>query len=299
MVIVMRGIRKKGSVSIILCIAIIGLFGFAAYSIDIGIIYIEKTKLTNAIDSSVLAAALELPQNPTNARAVATEYLQKNDIDPSGFIIGISADNKSIEIDGNRNVKHLFAPIIGINSSIVTGTAKAQIAPVKSVTGGIRPFAVEPYNFVYGQLVALKNGAGSSYHGNFGAVALGQSGASAYRNNGCYGYSGTICIGDYIDTEPGNMSGPTNTIISYMSSDNSTFSDYTRDSIKLWTIPIVQTLAVNGRKPVLVIGFAKFYMESNQDGSGDINGRFVQYVTSGNIDMTATDTGLYGVKLVK
>jgi len=298
---VMRGRRKKGSVSIILCIAILGLFGFAAYSIDIGIIYVQKTKLTNAIDSSVLAASLELPQNPTNARAVATEYLQKNDIDPSGFIIGISIDNKSIEIEGTRNVNHLFAPFIGINHSIVSATAKAQIGPINAVVGGVRPFAVEIYNFNYGQLITLKEGAGSGYHGNYGAVRLGGNGASVFKANALYGYSGTLTVGDYIDTEPGNMAGATNAIQNYINSEQSTFQNFTRESIRLWTIPVVDSLEVNGSKSVLIVGFAEFYVENIVGQSGKINvtGRFIKFVTKGEIDVTLTDTGLYGVKLVK
>jgi len=297
----LKKIRKKGSVSIILCLSIVGLFGFAAYSIDIGIIYVEKTKLTNAIDSSVLAAALELPQNPTNARVIATEYLQKNNIDPSGFIIGISTDNKSIEIDGTKNVNHLFAPIIGINSSVVDGTAKAQIGPINAVVGGVRPFAVEIYNFEYGQLVTLKEGAGDGYHGNYGVVRLGGSGSSVFKANALYGYPGTLTVGEYLDTETGNMAGTTNAIQNYINSEQSTFANFTRESIRLWTIPIVNTLEVNGSKSVLIVGFAEFYVENVVGDSGkiDVTGRFVKFVTKGEIDVTLKDTGLYGVKLVK
>jgi len=293
-----KKLNEKGNVAIILCVAVVALFGFTAYVVDIGLLYVQKTRISNAIDSAVMAAMLELPSNPVSAKVVALDYLEKNGMDSKEALVTISADNKSIQIDGVRTVNHYFAPVIGIKSGKVGVSAKAEIGPVKSATG-IRPFAVEPYNFNYGEMVTLKEGAGSAYHGNFGAVSLGGRGASTYTRNGCYGYSGTVSVGDYIDTEPGNMSGPTNSIKNFMKSDTSTFSNYTRDSIRLWTIPIVKTLDVNGRKPLLVIGFAKFFIEGDQDKSSNINGRFVQYVTSSDIDMTAIDTGLYGVKLVK
>jgi len=301
----MKRLNDKGSVSIIFCVAIVVLLGFAAYVIDIGLVYIEKTKLSNAIDSAVLAAAMELPQNPTNARVVANQYLQSNDVQPSETVVSISADNKTIEIDALRSVNHLFAPIIGISSSHVNSSSRAQIGPIKSIRGGIRPFAVERYanneGFVYGQLVTLKVGAGNGYHGNYRAVALGGTGASVFKANSLYGYKGAISVGDYIDTETGNMAGATNAIENYINSEQSSFNNFSRNSIRLWTIPIVNTLEVDGRKPVLVLGFAEFYVESMIKNSGEsgINGRFVRFVTKGEIDMTLDDRGLYGVKLVR
>lgn len=299
----MKKSKKKGSVAILLCLVMISLLGFTAYVVDIGMIYIEKTKLNNAIDSAVLAASLELPSNPANARIVANQFLLNNNVDPNQTVIGISADNKSIEIDGIINVKHLFAPILGINSSSVNGNTKAEIGPIKSVTGGIRPFAVVMYNFTYGQLITLKTGAGDNYDGNYGAVALGGNGASVFRANAIYGYAGTISVNDYIDTEPGNMAGATNAIANYINSENSTFTNYSRDSIRLWTIPIVDTMDVNGRKTVKVIGFAKFFVEAvssaKKNSAMEIQGRFIKFVSTGELDNTLIDTGLYAVKLIK
>jgi len=57
----MKKLDSKGNVSIILCVIIAALFGFTAYVIDIGMVYIERIKLSNAMDSAALAAALELP----------------------------------------------------------------------------------------------------------------------------------------------------------------------------------------------------------------------------------------------
>lgn len=297
----MGKLDEKGSTAVLFCIMAAVLFGFAAYAIDIGNVYIEKTKLTNAVDSAVLAAALELPGNTEGARDTAIKYLQNNNIDPNSAVIGISSDNKSIEIYANKNVKHVFAPLIGINSSNVDANAKALIGSIKSVTGGIRPFAVAWYDFVYGQLVTLKTGAGGSYLGNYGAVALGGCGAVVFRENAIYGYSGTISVGDYIDTEPGNMAGATNAIKNYINSEQGSFQNYSRNSIRLWTIPIIESLDGEGRMSVKVIGFAQFYVEavSDVEGKTEINGRFVKYVTKGEIDTTLTDTGLYAVKLVR
>ncbi|MGH4119668.1 TadE/TadG family type IV pilus assembly protein [Clostridium sp.] len=297
----MRKLDNKGNVAIILCLVLTVLLGFTAYVVDIGLIYAEKVKLSNAIDSAVLAASLELPTNPIKAKDVATEYLVKNNVDPSKVSITISADNKSIEMVGIKTVDHFFAPIFGIDSSDVNAITKAIIAPVKSVKGGIRPFAVEIFDFSYGDVVTLKNGGGDGSNGNYGAVALGGTGSNLFESNGIYGYSGIITVGDMIDTEPGNMAGATNGIKNYINSECSDFSNFGRNSIRLWTIPLVDSLNVNGRKAVLVVGFAEFYVEAitKNSGKNQIQGRFVRFVTNGEVDMTISDTGVYGSKLVK
>ncbi|HEY5584948.1 MAG TPA: TadE/TadG family type IV pilus assembly protein [Ruminiclostridium sp.] len=295
----MKKLDNKGNVAIIMCLLITALLGLTAFVIDIGMVYVEKVKLSNAIDSAALAAVLELPIDDIKAKAVAEDYLQKNNVDPNQTVIAISEDHKSIQINGVKNVKHIFAQIIGISSSNIEVKTKAVVAPVKSVEGGIRPFAVEAYDFSYGDLVALKEGAGDGYQGNYGVVSFGGTGANVFRGNALYGYSGTISVGDYIDTEPGNMAGVCNDIKNYINSENSTFENFSRDSIRLWTIPLVDSLAENGRGTVLVSGFAVFYVENvtNKSGKLEFSGRFIRYVLNSQIDENLNDTGAYGAKL--
>lgn len=294
-------IDSKGSAIIILCLAVTVLLGFAAYALDIGMVYVEKEKLVDAADSAVLAAALELPNGDLNAEKKAEEYLQKNGVNPNDAVISINNDHKGVQITAVKNVKHVFAQIIGINSSNVNVKSGAIIAPANSITGGIRPFAVEKFDFSYGDIVTLKQGAGDGYHGNYGAVSLGGSGTSIFRQNALYGYSGKISVGDYIDTEPGDMAGACSDISKYINSESSTFNNFARNSIRIWTIPLVTSLLLNGQKSVQVIGFAELYVESVYKNAGkiQINGRFIKYVINSSSSTSLSDTGIYGVKLSK
>lgn len=275
------------------------IFGFTAYVIDIGLVYIEKTKLSNAVDAAVLAAALELPRDDEKAEEVALDYLKKNNVDCQNIVIDISEDKKSIQIHGDKNVKHLFAILLGIDKSNVKVNTKAVIGPARTVKGGIRPFAVEMYNFNYGDLVTLKEDAGDGYDGNYGGISLGGEGANVFKLNALYGYSGTISVGDMIPTEPGNIAGATMEIQKYIDTDYSSFNNFNRDSERLWTIPLVNSMMVNGKKEVLVLGFGQFFVENvkNKAGKIEIEGRFIKYVINGEIDMNLSDTGVYGVKL--
>lgn len=294
-------LNNKGNASVILSIAITAILGFTAYAVDIGLAYVERVKLSNAIDSAVLASMLELPRSEVKAKTVAIEYLEKNSVNPQDTLIEVSTDKKSIRIEGTKDVKYFFAPVIGINSSNLQASSRGIIGPISSTKGGIRPFAVEYFDFSYGDIVTLKVGAGDGHKGNYRAVALGGKGSSVFQSNAIYGYSGRISVGDWIDTETGNMAGATNNIKNYINSETSTFNNFKRDTIRLWTIPLVDTLEVNGRSQVQVTGFGQFYVEDvyNKGGQIEIMGRFIRYVINGEIDIKLRDTGTYGAKLTK
>lgn len=291
--------KKKGNVAILTVIIFAVLLSFAAYVIDVGLLYAERIKLENAIDSAALAAALELPTKPQTATDIANQYLDKNGVNSQDANINIAPNNKSIEITAQKEVSNIFAKIFGIDKSTVKAKSKAVLGPAKSVRGGLRPFGVVAYDFSYGDLVTLKEEAGDGYHGNYNVLAIGGQGSNVFYINAMYGYDGVINVGDLLDTEPGNMAGVVNDLKNYINSEVSTFETFQRDSIRLWTIPLVNTMEVDGRKKVLVVGFAQFYVENidKKSGKAEITGRFIKYVTNAEIDMSLNDTGVYGVKL--
>lgn len=294
-------LNEKGNVSVLMCVALVGLLALTSYVVDIGQVYIEKQRLVSGIDAAALAAALELPRDPTTAQAVARDYLLKNGIDANNTVILIDINNRSIEIQAHKEVIHLFAPIIGIDNSQIEASNKVIVGPLKSVNGGIRPFAVETFEYQYGDQLTLKEGAGDGYHGNYGAVALGGTGLSVLAQNVVEGYKGILHIGDQIDTKPGDMASIISTIRNVIQADASTFENFNRSSPRIWTIPIVDELSVDGTKPVTITAFAQFYIEDvkNQSGHTELTGRFIQYVVSGEIDLVGEEKGAYGVKLVK
>lgn len=293
---------KKGAVNIMVTMSLVGILGFLALVIDVGLLFAEKNNLSNAADAAVLAGAQELPFDSTKAIEIAEQYAVKNGGSLDKVNISITENNTKIEANINNDVIFAFAKILGFDKANVAVDTAAIVGPVTKVYDGIRPMAVEKQSFTYGQQVVLKEGAGDGYKGNYGAVALGGKGANVYRDNIKFGYNGELKVGDIIDTEPGNMSGPTFQGIEYIvDSDNYSFNNFARDSLRIWTIPIVDSLDVNGRKSVTIVGFAVFFMEDAEKKSGktEVTGRFIEFVTNGDIDTGQTDYGLKGVKLIK
>ncbi|MTI68392.1 MAG: hypothetical protein FH753_17560 [Firmicutes bacterium] len=292
--------NERGATYVVTVLAMTVILGFFALVTDVGLTFIERRKLSNAADSAALAGALELPTDPDKALNVANEYLNKNNVSLDSFNISVSEDNSKIEVDVLTEVQYYFAKVLGMDSTDVASKAKALVGPVSKVYDGIRPLVVEDQTFEYGERFILKEDGGDGYNGNYGAVALGGTGASNFRYNIKFGYKGKLEVGDIIDTETGNMAGPTRKGINYITdSDYSTFENFTKDSLRLWTIPIVDSLAVDGREEVKIVGFALFFMEDAQKSKGqlEIVGRFIEFTTNGDISEGQTDYGLKGVKL--
>ncbi len=293
--------NKRGNTHILVVMALSVMMGFSALVIDVGLMFIERSRLVNAVDAAVLAGAQELVNSSTNTFNIANEYINQNTDDVSNISININESNSSIGVKIDKSLDLIFGKVIGFDKATIVADAKAMIGPVTEVYDGIRPLVVENQSLIFGSQVTLKEDAGDGQQGNYGVVSLGGTGSKVYENNIKYGYNGTLKVGDLIDTETGNMSGATYDGVNYITTtDNSTFSNYKRDSLRIWTIPIVNTLNVSGKKSVEIIGFAAFFVEDTKKKSGktEIIGRFIEFVANGKIDQNQTNYGLKGVKLI-
>ena len=149
---------------------------------------------------------------------------------------------------------------------------------------------------------------GEAYHmklesdpevGNFSPVTFEGGGASAYRDDLRNGYDGIVSLGQVLDTEPGNMAGPTNQGIRDRLQAGVDFNTWVaqgmpRTSSRLVYVPVTERIEpLAGRSRLRVVSFAAFYLEPQQ-GHADIIGRFVEYVLPSDVyDDTPPDSGLY------
>lgn len=300
---------EKGTVLVLVALAMVAFAGFTACVTDAGLLYLNRLKLVNALDSAVLAGVQELPQSPAQATEAASLYAQLNGINPDEYVFTVADDKRSISGSAARDVGLVFARVLGIGSGKVKGSAGACIAPVTAARG-VAPFGVLEDDFEFGQFVVLKEGAGDGQHkGWFGALGLGGNGASTYRDNIENGYPGVIRIGDIISTESGDMSGPTQQGVNSRISachhlPQCTASHFDNSCPRIVIVPIVRLEDVNpgGHTfSVKVVGFGAFLLHAYV-GSGnenEVKGAFIQYVSEQETAMDGPDYGLYGSELFK
>ncbi|OGO78093.1 MAG: hypothetical protein A2Y23_15545 [Clostridiales bacterium GWB2_37_7] len=301
---------KSGNSAVIFLAMSILFIGATAFIVDAGMMYLEKTKLQNGVDSIALAAMQDFRKGDSSMMSQAYHYADLYNIAPSDLQISITSDKRSITVTGKKSVDFYFAKIFDMTGAVVEAKAIAKAGAIVAADG-IRPFAVEQQVFEHGQSYTLKKGAGDAYTGNYGALALGGTGATTYKNNLMYGYNVDLKIGDLVsigedfDTEPGNMSGPTYEGVKYLidkdTHEHIDLNNMEPNCPRLITIPVIDSFDVQGRSTVKIMGFAKFYLDDvvYTGGQTEIKGRFVRALEEGKIGDTEYDFGLFGVKLVE
>lgn len=297
----------RGGVLVITALSLVVLLGFAALVIDVSVLYLNRLILVNAVDAAALAGVQDLPDSPAQARSHATEYAVANGASRLAVTSTVQNENKEIHVFAFRDVDLYLARIFGYSSFRITAAATARVGNVSAYVGAV-PFGVIKQDFVYGEQYELKYGPGigeGQYHGNFGALALGGQGASNYENNVKYGYKGRLAVGDRVQTEPGNMAGPTARGVEFRIQacphyPSCSWDTVKRDCPRLVVVPIIDSLGVEGRDWVEIVGFAAFFLEGTTNRGKDslVIGRFIRTTVPGEIG-PAGDYGLRSYKLVE
>lgn len=116
---------RKGTSMVLFALLLSVIMGFGAIVIDFGRVSIEKSMLQNAIDSSILAAAPDLPDS-VKATETANHFIELNGYKPSDILITFSDSNKRIDITATKKVNYTFAKFLGFESMTLTPGAAAE-----------------------------------------------------------------------------------------------------------------------------------------------------------------------------
>lgn len=296
---------NKGVSLVIVAVSLTLLTICAALAVDVGAAAAGRARLSGALDAAALAGAQELISNRDNTENIVRTYVEKNTDNITELNTTIDDVNRIVQVSGIKTQESFFAKILGIDLFNISVTAAAKVENISSVKGA-RPIAVVQQDFIYGELYTLKEGGGDGTTGNYAAISLGGSGSSVYGNNLLNGYDGIIKVGDQIETEPGNMASSTQTAINQLvhsctHSPECTYESYNSTCSRIIFIPVVNTLTVNGRSYVQVLGFATFFLEgvSEHGGHADVLGRFITYNMAGETSSEINDYGTYGIRLIK
>lgn len=295
--------EERGVVLVLVAAALVALLGFGALVTDVGLLMFNREHLANAADAAALAGAQFLPENPAAAVAAAEHYALSNGAQPGEVRVTLGPDGKSITVDAVRQVSFSLARVLGFTASSVSAHAKAKVEAVSELYGAA-PLGIREQSLEFGRLYNLKVGGGAGEHGNFGAIALGGHGADNYEENLRHGYQGWLKVGDILETEPGNMSGPTQRAVEdrIRGHESCTWQHHCRNCPRVIYTPVYRVVGeLQGRSQVEIVGFAAFFLDGVRRSGNDcyVQGYFLQKLISGTRGGAGNDYGLRTVKLVE
>lgn len=297
--------NKKGTTIVYLSIILSVISALTALTVDIGVLVLEKSRLSASVDAAALAGAQQLITDSNYVENTVHDYLNKNSGSLADLNINVISENRTVKVAVDKAVNMFFAKVFGVNAQQISATAHATIQNIKSLKG-VRPFGIVNQNFIYGQKYTLKEGAGDGTSGNYSAMALGGTGTSVYKSNLLNGYTSRVSTGNIIQTETGVMANATVTGINQLIDEcnhtpECTYEYYNVNCSRIIFVPIVNPLELNGRSYVEVLGFGTFFLEGVEKNGGhaEITGRFITYNTQGEMSDEINDYGTYGIKLTK
>jgi hypothetical protein len=311
------------------------MLGVTSLGIDMAKLMVARTQLQNAADAAALAGAsaidsrtgVILPDSAV-ARAQSISVLnqafikdsQPVELDAGDVqVIGGNRVRVVVRREGANSVVTEFARVFGIASLEMNADATAICEPTQTATCGVVPLAAIPNGtpFVPGceQNYTLKLGAGSDPGGNYNALQIPACGQGDCLNNGANGFKcmlehGSCCpiqIGQQLQTQAGNMSGPTTSAIEYRFNNDTDkrqgicHSGYTGNGQRVVFVPITTPPGGNGTNWVTVTGFAAFFIANvpNAGNNNIITGEFLDLVVPGIGGPSANGASSYSLRLME
>lgn len=245
----MRGLQRqqRGSVMVLVTIAILSILGIAGLALDSGHAMLNKSRLQNALDAAALNGARQLnqTQDAASARTVAVGIFidilagagnaeLKTLIKNQGLVVEFSptlnpftggevgAKFVRVKLPQSVSIESWLSQIFGQAAYHVSASSVAGPSPVLNTICSLAPMMLcgDPadtdgiYGYEVGQNVQLKLSAGQSSDvgpGNFQLIRLDENdhGGADVRMNLASDFGQCVTLGESIQTEPGNKVGPT------------------------------------------------------------------------------------------
>lgn len=134
---------EDGVVSVVVALMLVVLLGFAAISIDVGMMYAEKAQLQNGADSAALAVANDCAKGACGsygatagrlANANANDRATKLDSITFPSASSVQVNTSSRDISGGDFFRLAFANIFGMSTTDIRATATAAWGSPQSGT---------------------------------------------------------------------------------------------------------------------------------------------------------------------
>jgi Flp pilus assembly protein TadG len=302
--------NDRGQATVITLVFLVVLLGMAALVLDIGSWYRADRATQSTADAAALAGAQALPYDTANARALATQYANKNGGGVSGGDITITSSpygaNDTIRVQVHRTAAGVFTKLFGVNQIGVGSKATARASLMQSAQY-VAPIGVNVKHPMlkgtsacpcfgpnYTTTLPLgKTGAPGSFDLLNIDGSKGGTGGQTLADWILHGYSGYLPIGSYLSDTGAkwNDSLVQNALEQRMNTN------------PVLLFPVYDTLSGTGSNAIYhVVGWAAFHItgHSANGNGGQITGWFERISWDG-IESTASDGSNpdLGVRVVK
>ena len=129
----------KGSIAVVVALMLTGLIGFVGLVVDMGNLYVVRTRMQNAVDAAVCAGGLQLTDQSKATTQANLAITNNNFTQASGQPTFDPTDTKKISYSLTKNVSTNFMGAVGVWNCADYRIGYGHIAAVRGNHPG-RPF---------------------------------------------------------------------------------------------------------------------------------------------------------------
>ena len=295
--------EESGNTLILAAFSLLVLLTIAGLAIDGGMVYMTKSELQKTANAAVLSGAQELTNSEAKVEEVARSIVAAHN--DGSVIENLSVEmEKKVGIDLTKTVPLAFAKLLGMESVKVEAHSAAELR-IMGRAEGAAPLGIDdsiPLEF--NKQYQLKVDTGGVEYGNFGVLALGDTGARPYEENLRNGYQSELAVGDVVATQTGNIAGKTRSVVKEKvdSCPELPRDINSRDCSRIILVPVYKpySIDVNQVKEVQITGFAYFYITEPM-GMLDtsITGMFIKRAGTGFETTKGVYKGAYSIRITE
>jgi Flp pilus assembly protein TadG len=120
--------NARGQSIFVMVVALPAMVGSLALVMDVGNLYYNKLWMQTAMDSGVLAGALYLPSDPSQAESVAQQYAILNGLKQSEITsVSVTPDDKAVTMTSTRSLPCYFCAVLGEGTAFAQTTASSRL----------------------------------------------------------------------------------------------------------------------------------------------------------------------------
>ena len=146
---------ERGQAIVIIAGALVGIIGIMGLMIDVGILFIDSSRLKRSVDAAAISAALQYREGYSDSELsdAATEFVQLNEGNATDIIVEVcNADStlhqpdlcppvtdpptppkKVVRVSASKFIDFGFLPVLGINGTTIRTNAIGEAASIDLV----------------------------------------------------------------------------------------------------------------------------------------------------------------------